>query len=99
MLIQTGNERKLASSSAQKGFPGADANFFEGFQAIGNEGGTNHQQAFDAALRELWEFVVRVRGEPRCSSQAGLESHRVFFRRDVRLLNEGRHGLETLGAV
>ena len=76
MVVQAGNQLKLTAAGGQKGFPSANADFFQGFKAVGHERGADDEQFFHSDGSKPREFVVGVGLQPRIAAQAGLEGRR-----------------------
>ena len=99
VLIHAGDEGEFFAAGFGEGFAGANADFFEGLQAISNKGGADDEEFFDAFLGELGELIIGVGLEPGIATEAGLESDRIFLFRNAGFLNEGSDGFETLSAI
>src|SRR3569833_57824 len=99
MLIQTRNPCEIFSASIEKCLPPAYANLLDGFQTIGNERGTNHEQLFHAPCRKPLQLVFSGGREPGITAEPGLKSNGVFGAGDVRPADEAFDSLETLSAI
>lgn len=99
MFVEAGDEGEFFAAGFNEGFASANADFFEGFEAVGDEGGADDEEFFDALRRKLGQFVIGVRLKPWVASEAGLEGDGIFFFWDTSLLHECRDGLEALSAI
>ena len=99
MFIHTGDQGAFFAAGFGECFATANADFFEGFEAIGYEGGADHEKFFDAALSELWEFVIGVGLQPRVPPKAGLEGDGILLFRNSGLLHEPSDRFEALSAI
>src|SRR5205823_1827519 len=73
--------------------------FFQSLEAIRDKRGTDHQEFFDAASRELRQFVIRKGLQPGMAAQAGLKGEGMFIRGHAGPFDKRSHRLETLGAI
>jgi len=64
MLVEARDEGEFFSACIDKGFVGANADFFEGLQAISNKGGADDEEFFDAFGGELGQFEVGIGLQP-----------------------------------
>ena len=87
------------AAGAHEIFAALLGNFLDGFEAIGDEGGANDEQAFLAGLGQALQLVVGERREPRFAGEAGLEGDGVFIGGDAGARDEGARGGEDLGFV
>jgi len=99
MLGKAGDESEVGAAGLMKGFVATDPDFFEGFEAVRNEGRAHHKELFDAARGEFRKILICVGLQPGIAQQTGLEGDGIFFFGDAGLLDEGGNRLETLGAV
>src|SRR4051812_21124748 len=99
MLIHAGNQGKLCSTCLTKTVSTADADFLNGFQAIGNKGGTNYMKLLDASLCQLGNFKICIRLKPGVAPKPGLERNGVFVFGQPDLLDKSGDSAKALGAV
>ena len=99
MFVEARDQGEVFAASFDKGFASANADFFKGFEAIGDKGGADNEEFFHATLGEFWEFVIGVGFEPWVAAEARLERDGIFFFRNASFLDESSDGFEALGAV
>src|SRR5438094_8851556 len=99
MLIYARNQSQLGATGFQESCAGADANFFQSFEAIRNKRGTYHQEFSDAASGELGQFVIGERLEPGMAAQTGLKGEGILISGHAGLFDKRSHRFETLGAI
>jgi hypothetical protein len=75
MLVQAGDGMERFAASFQEFLFSFHGDFLERFQAIGNEGGRHHQQAFLSLFHELRQDLIRVGSEPGLATQSRLEGY------------------------
>lgn len=97
MAVEAGDEGEGFAAGFEEAFLTADTDFLEGFEAVGDEGGAEDEEAFDAFLGQADEFEVGVGLEPGIAAQSGLEGDRVPA--DAGALGESGGGAQALGAV
>jgi hypothetical protein len=99
MLVHAGNEGEFFAAGFGEGFAGANADFFEGFKAVGDKSRTDNKEFFDAPLSEFGEFEVGVRLQPWVASEPGLEGDGIFLFREASFLHESRDRFKALSAI
>ncbi len=62
MVIEAGDHVELLATGLDEGFFGADADFLDGFEAIGDEGGAHDEDFADAGFGEALDFLVGIGG-------------------------------------
>jgi hypothetical protein len=61
LIVQAGDLLERFAAGAHEIFAALLGNFLDGFEAIGDEGGANDEQAFFASLGQALELVVGKR--------------------------------------
>lgn len=74
-----------------------NADFVDGFDAVGDKGGADDEQFFGAFFGEIFEYIGCVRFDPRVASKSRLEANGVVG--DVELFCKRFCGGVTLRAV
>ena len=99
MRVEAGDEGEFGTAGGEERFPTAHADFFEGFEAIGDEGGAENEKTAGSLLGEADQFVIGVGFKPRVTAESGLERDGVFLGRKSGSFDEATDGLEALMTV
>ena len=99
LVVETRNLPERLAAGLQKCVAAFDGDFLDRLQAVGDEGGTDDQEALFSLPGQAREFVVGEGREPRFAGEAGLERDGVFIRSDAGAGDEGARGGEDLGLV
>lgn len=78
MGVKAGDLVKSFASGVEEGFFACHCEFFECFEAVGNEGGRDDEEFFDVRFGEFFELVVGIGLQPGFFAEAGLKGYRVF---------------------
>ena len=73
MLVQAGNLAELASPCFNECLFAPHADFLDGLEAVGNEGGADDEEFSNPAFSQFREPVIRVGREPWVATEAGLD--------------------------
>ena len=90
MIIKTRHKSGPGATGIQENFSAAHSDFFDGFQAIGNEGRADDEQLSDAVLGEADEFLVGIRLQPRLRNDTAASA---TFNSPTSLARPMDHGL------
>ena len=99
LIVQAGDLLERFAAGGHEIVAALFGDFLDGFEAIGDEGGADNEQAFLAGLGQALELVVGERREPGFAGEAGLKGNGVFVGGNAGASDECARGGENLGFV
>ena len=99
VIVEAGDLLKGCATCFEKGFATSHLNFLEGFEAIGGECRTNHEELLYGSSRQSLQLLIGRRREPRFLGEARLVGDGVFLGADSCSLDEFARGGEALRFV
>ncbi len=99
MVVEAGDQLKFAAAGGQKRFAAPDADFLQGFEAVGHERRADDEQPLRPGRGEPREFMVGVGLQPRIAAEPRLEGDGIIALGYQQSVGQRVRGPETLGAV
>jgi hypothetical protein len=73
VIVQARDLLKAFTTGREKRGPTGNGDFFRRFEAVGHEGGADHEESFHANGRQTFQLRIRERLQPGFTGESGLK--------------------------